>query len=197
MPWLWASLKCKVKQNASFANLLDRDSIKQCTNTIYLMLKLINFIAFCNYALILNLRPATCSNTVGIGACLLLCWITFSSTTQILGTEDTKSWSLACYNALVAKHFGVSMVVLLPLIMHQFSSSTLLWSHAVATCAEWCLPLSCEKMQGCFWKWHLHDSICYSKTCMYLPAVFMSSQIYKWPMPCALTHLHIILDAGF
>lgn len=81
----------------------------------------------------------------------------------------------------------------------QSSTRTLLLrSHAVVTCAECGLALSCWNNQGRPWtRRYLDGSICCSTTCMYLSALMVPSQMCKLPMPWALTHPHTITDAGF
>ncbi len=74
----------------------------------------------------------------------------------------------------------------------QFSTWTLLlWSHAVVIAAVCGFALSCWNTR------HLEESICCSKTFIYLSAFIMPSKTCKLPIPYALMHPHTIRDAGF
>ena len=167
--------------------------------------------------------PATLSKRAGTAACLPLYISPFLLITlnKRLGTEDTKFWSFVggnLYHSCLIYDFSCSTVrglrcrILCFIMGRPFSmgdrsglqagqSSTctlLLWSHAVVTCAECGLALSCWNKQGCPWRRRcLDSSICCSKTCMYLSAFMVPSQMCKLPMPWALTHPHTITDAGF
>ena len=66
----------------------------------------------------------------------------------------------------------------------------LLWSHTDVTHSECGSALSCWNKQGRPWRRRCLDgSICCSKTCMYLSAFMVPSQMCKLPMmPWAPTH---------
>ena len=166
---------------------------------------------------------ATRSKAAGTGSFLPLCYITFPLTTlnKCLGTEDTNCWSFvggilshSClmYSFSCSTVRGLRCRILRFIMRHTFSmgdrsglqagqSSTrtlLLRSHAVVKRAECGLALSCWNKQGRPWKRHCLDgSMCCSKTCMYISALMVPSQMCKFPMPLALTQPHTITDAGF
>ena len=110
---------------------------------------------------------------------------------------------------------SLSCHILRPIMFHTFSMgdrsglqagqssscTLLLQSHAVVTGAECVLvSLSCWNNQGRPWKRQsvLDGSRCCSKTCLYLSALMLPSQILgQLPMmPWALTHPHTITDAA-
>ena len=166
---------------------------------------------------------ATRCKKVVTEAFLPLCYINFPLTTlsKRLGTEETNFWSFSggilshsclMYSLSCSTVRDLHCCILHFIMLHTFSmgdrsglqagqSSTctlLLWSHAVVTRAECGLALSCWNKQGRPWKRRCLDgNICCSKTCMYLSALMVPSQMCKLPMPWALIHPHTITDAGF
>jgi len=141
--------------------------------------------------------------------------------TKRLGTEETNFWSFSdgilshsclMYSLSCSTVRGLRCRILRFIMCHTFSMgdrsgphtgqgstrTLLLQSHAVVTHAECGLALSCWNKQVRPWKRHrLDGSICCSKTCMYLSALMVPSQMCKLPMPWALMHPHTITDAGF
>ncbi len=73
----------------------------------------------------------------------------------------------------------------------QFSTRTLLWSHAVVIAAVCGFVLSCWNTR------HLEGSLCCSKTFIYLSEFIVPSKTCKLPIPYALMHPHTIRYAGF
>ncbi len=157
--------------------------------------------------------PATGLKIVGRGACLPWCRIS-SSFQNSLKTSGHRGYAFLefwCWNlvpflpdlGLTYFLFNDAPNVLCKWkiwtagkpIQHLDSSTTK--PCCCNSCSMW-FALSCWNTQGLPWnRRHLEESICCSKTFIYLSAFIVPSKTCKLPIPYSLMHPHTIRDAGF